>query len=121
MINSDLKKLIESNALALATTNNNKPHCVAVGFVKVVDEDKLLITNNCMTDTIENIKSNPDVAITVWTRNWEEFCEGFELIGTAEYFTDGDWLYEVKKLQENEGEACKGALLITVKEVKKLA
>ena len=122
MINTDLKKLIESNALALTTVSkDNKPHCIAVAFVKVIDEDKLLITNNYLVDTIENIKTNPNVAIAVWAKNWDEFCEGFELIGTAEHFTDEEWLYEIKQIPENEGEPCRGALVVTVTDLKKLA
>ena len=122
MINSGLRKLIEENALALATVDkDNKPHCIAVGFAKVVEEDQILITNNCMVDTISNIKNNPNISLTVWTRNWEDFCAGYELKGTAEYFEDGAWVDEIKKLPENEGEPCRGALVITVTDRKKLA
>ena len=39
-IDEALKNLIEENALALASTDeNNNPHCIAVGFVKVISEN----------------------------------------------------------------------------------
>jgi len=52
-INKELKRLIEENALAFATVDKNgNPHCIAVGFVKVVSK-------------------NPKVALSAWSKDWE--------------------------------------------------
>ncbi|NQT49922.1 pyridoxamine 5'-phosphate oxidase family protein [Candidatus Kuenenbacteria bacterium] len=119
---SKQKQVIENNALALASVNvNGSPHVVAAAFVKVVAEDKILVTNNYMNTTIENIQKNKQVALAVWNKDWEENCCGFEFIGIAEYFTSGEWYDKVKQLPENIDEPCKGALLITIKKVKRLA
>jgi predicted pyridoxine 5'-phosphate oxidase superfamily flavin-nucleotide-binding protein len=121
-IGEDLKALIENNALALATVGlDGKPHCIAVGYAKVVAINQILITDNFMAETRNNIQKNPNVSLTVWTRNWEEECEGYELKGTAEYFNKGEWCDEVKKIPENRGEPCKGAILVTVTKIKRLA
>jgi len=57
-IDKELKKLIESNALAFATVDKKgNPHCIAVGFVKVVSKNELLITDNYMAQTGENVKA----------------------------------------------------------------
>ena len=121
-ITEDLKVLIENNALALATVSSDgKPHCIAVGYAKVVGENQILLTDNQMAETRENILKNSNVALSVWTRNWEEDCAGYEFKGTAQYFKQGEWINLIKKIPENQGEPCKGAILIVVNQVKKLA
>jgi len=121
MINEGMKNMIENNAMGLATVDSSgKPHNIAVGFVKVVSENELVISNNYIKQTIENIKNNSNVALVVWERNWEENCIGYELIGNAEYFTEGKWLDFIKKIPINKGEPCKGAILVKVNEVKVL-
>ncbi len=46
---------------------------------------------------------------------------GYELRGTAEYITEGKWYEIVKRIPENESEPCKGAILVTINKIKKLA
>lgn len=117
-----MKKLIEGNAVAVATiSNNDVPHCIAVGYVKVVSPNQILLTNNYMRQTPENIKRAASVACAVWGREWEKVCEGYELIGRAEYFADGPWLEKIQAIPENQGEPCLGAILITIEKVKRLA
>ncbi len=121
-LNKELKSLIEDNALALATVDKSgKPHCIAVGFVKVVFKDKLLVTNNYMVETIKNIQKNSDISLTVWNKNWKQNCIGYELRGIAKYYTKSKWYDMIKQIPENEGEPCKGAILVTVKSIKRLA
>lgn len=121
-INQELKELIEENALALATIDEKgSPHCIAVGFVKVVSENQLLVTDNYMMGTRKNIQKNPNVALTVWNKDWKEKCIGYGLKGTAEYFTEGKWYKMIKKIPENKGEPCKGTILVTLTQIKKLA
>jgi len=71
--------------------------------------------------TLKNIERNNNVALAAWSRNWEEVCEGYELKGRAEYFTSGKWKEFVDNLPENKDENPKGAILITVEKIKKLA
>lgn len=121
-IKTEIKKIIEGNALALATTDkNNNPHCVAVGYPKVVAEDKIVISAIYVEETLKNIERNNNIALAVWGRDWEKTCKGYELKGKAEYFTSGKWKKFVDNLPENKGENPKGAILISVEEIKKLA
>ncbi|MFC1723054.1 pyridoxamine 5'-phosphate oxidase family protein [Nanoarchaeota archaeon] len=122
MIDINLKKLVENHPLALATiSDDGTPHCIAVAFVKVIDTDKLLITDNYMGTTAKNIQRDNSVALAVWNKDWEENCCGFELLGNAEYFSSGEWLDKVKAFPENKDYPAKGAILVTVKNTKKLA
>ncbi len=121
MINEGMKKMIENNALGLASVDESgSPHNIAVGFVKVVSDNELVISNNYIEKTIENIKANSNVSLVVWERNWEENCVGYELKGTAKYFTEGEWVDFIKKIPINEGEPCNGAILIKINQVKVL-
>lgn len=110
MINKTLKNLIEKNALAFATTNKKcNPHCIVVGCPKVVDKNKIVITNVEMVQTIKNIKQNKNVALVVWNRDWEKNCFGYKLKGKAKYFTSGKWKNFVDKMPENKEYKPKGA------------
>jgi len=117
----EIKTLIEENALAVATTDKeSNPHCIAVGYPKVVSENQIMLSAIYMMETLKNIEQNNNVALTVWSRRWEETCDGYELRGKAEYFTSGKWKDFVDGLSENKDEKPKGALLIIVDKIKKL-
>lgn len=118
-INNELKQLIEENALAFATINESgNPHCIAVADVKVISKNQILIGDNYLIETIKNINKNSNVALTVWNRNWEENCIGYELKGIAKYFKEGKWKEMVKKI--HKGFSPKGAILVTINKIKKL-
>jgi len=122
MINKGIKKIIEENALGLATTDEKgNPHNIAVGYVQVISKNQLVISDNWLEETIQNIKKNPNVALVVWVSNWKKNCVGYELKGKAEYFTSGKYHEMIKKLPINKGEPCKGAILVTLNKIKALA
>ena len=59
MISAGLKKLIESNAMALATIRRNgTPHNIAVAYVKVIDS-KLVISNVHIKESVKNYNLDP--------------------------------------------------------------
>lgn len=120
-INSGMKKLIESNALGFASVDKKGiPHNIAVALVKVVSKNQLLISDNYIEETLENIKTNQNVSLVVWTPDWLKNCIGYELTGKAEYFNSGKWLDAMKKIPENKGAPCKGAILVTINKIKVL-
>jgi len=121
MINEGMKNMIEDNALGFASVGRSgKPHNIAVGFVKVVSDNKLIIVDNYLNETIENIKINPNVSLVVWEKNWKENCIGYELRGTAKYFTEGKWIDFIKRIPEIKGEPCKGAISVKLNNIKVL-
>jgi len=110
-INKKLKNLIEKHPVALATVMpNGKPNVIGVAFVKVIGEDKLLITDNFMKQTVKDIKANPNIATVVWDKD----MNGFKLVGKAKYFNGGEWVDKVKAMPENKGLPAKGAILVSV-------
>lgn len=116
-INSKLIKLIETHPVALATTmKNGNPNVIGVAFAKVIDK-QLLITDNFMKQTLEDIKNNPNVVIVVWDKN----MEGYKLLGQASYYKSGKWVRKVKNIPENQDMPAKGAILIEITRIIKSA
>jgi len=111
---NDIKDKLEKAIVAVASVNNGKPHNIAVMYVKVKDE-KIIITNNHMKTTIDNIKNNPNVSLVFW-----EGEKGWRINGEAEYYDSGEWLDFVKSLEENKGYPAKGAVVINVNEIREL-
>jgi len=117
MITSEAKKIIEENPVAFATVNSdNKPNVIGVACVKVVSENQVLITDNYMKRTKENLERNNNICLAVWDKDWK----GYKLIGTAEYFTKGEWKEFIEKIPENKGLPAKGAILVTISKLIKL-
>jgi hypothetical protein len=50
--------------------------------------------------------------------DWKENCVGYELKGAAKYFIEGKWVDFIKKIPINEGEPCKGAILVKINKIK---
>lgn len=110
-ITPQVKKLIEQNPLALATVDSKgKPNVIGVAYVKVVADNKILVTDNYMKQTKENILKNKNVCLAVWDKK----RKGYKLVGRAKYLTTGKWRKFVEEIPENKDEPAKGAILITI-------
>lgn len=111
----DIKNKIERATIALASMNSEgKPHNIVIMDAKVRNE-KIIITNNYMKTTIENIRNNPNISLVFW-----EGKKGWRIDGKATYHNSGKWLDFVKSLKENEGYPAKGALMINVEKIENL-
>ena len=120
-IEKELKDLIENEAIAFSTSDEKgNPHVIAVGFVKVVSKDEILVTDNYMNETLKNLQKNKNVALAVWCSNWKKECVGYELKGIATYLNSGKWIEFVKKIPENKGMPAKGAIIIKITKIKKV-
>ncbi len=116
-MNDELKKLIEDNIVAFSTVDEKEfPHTIAVAYVKVKD-DKIIVTDNYMVTTIENITRNNKVCLCAWSQDGEL---GYRIKGFASYHQNDEWHEFVKKLPENEGFPSKGAIVIEPVNVTKL-
>ncbi len=117
MLTDEARELLENNPIAFATVDRGgKPNVIGVSGVKVVGDCQVVITDNFMRQTRENVMVNKSVCLAFW--NPEE--EGFKMVGTAEYFADGKWVEFVKALPENKGFPAKGAILVTAEKLTRL-
>lgn len=120
IITAGIKKLIEANVMAFSTVDaKGNPHSIAVACCKVFDND-IVISNTHIEASIENISKNPNVALTVWNKDWETACIGFELKGIARNETEGKWFDYVKDLPDNEGYDVQSAIVVKIENLKKL-
>lgn len=115
-ITIEIKKIIEENPVAFATVADNKPNVIGVAYVKVISKDEVLVTDNYMKQTKDNLIRNNNICLAVWNKDWE----GYKLIGTAQYMDKGKWFDYVKKMPENKGLPAKGAIIIKISEIIKL-
>ena len=110
-IDPKTKRLIEGNPLAFATVDKKgHPNVIGVACVKVVASDQILITDNYMRQTLENLNVHPDICLAVWDKG----CNGVKIVGTAQYFINGKWKTIVEGMPDNKGLPAKGAILVTV-------
>lgn len=124
IINSKIKNLLEGEIVALSTVNNSgEPHSIAIAYPKVVSKSKVVITDNFMEETVNNIKTNSSVSLLVWSKDWEDVdnCYGYELKGECEYHDSGKWKEFVENMEENEEFPAKGALLVKAEKIKELS
>jgi predicted pyridoxine 5'-phosphate oxidase superfamily flavin-nucleotide-binding protein len=115
-IKKEVKDLIEQNPVAFATVNSSKPNVIGVAYVKVVSKNQVIITDNYMKQTKNNLEKNSNVCLAVWDKDWN----GFKLVGNAEYLSSGKWKKFVEEMPENKGLPAKGAILITISDLIKL-
>jgi len=111
----EIKKEIERATIAVATCDKGgNPNNIPIMFAKVKD-NKIIITNNYMGKTKENILENSKVALVFWKGE-----AGYKIKGKADYYDYGEYLNFVKSLKENKGLPAKGAIVIEVKEITKI-
>jgi len=112
-----IKSTIEKLPMFIATTDKKcKPHVIAIACVKVIDDKKLLITDNYMETTKKNLLSNNKMEILVYGKNWK----GYRLNGKSQYYKSGKWLDQVKAMKENKNHPAKGAIIVTVSKIEKV-
>ena len=112
----ELKEILETNSLSFSSVNKNAfPHTIYVLYAKVIGGNKILITDNYMKKIKENILENKTAALSLLVGE-----AAFELCGTAEYFSSGELIDKIKAIPENKGAPCKGAIVVSVKEIVKM-
>ena len=105
--------LLKNQLWYLATCSEDEPNAVPVGFKKVADDGTLLIGDVFFKVTLKNLLANPNVSISACDH---ATSEGYQVKGTAEYFTEGPVFEEIKTLCEElfHGKlAPKGAVRVT--------
>jgi predicted pyridoxine 5'-phosphate oxidase superfamily flavin-nucleotide-binding protein len=105
-------------AVVATATKEGLPNAVPVTMKKLLDDETVLIADNFLNKTLENMKKNPQVAITFWDK-----IEGYQLKGTVSVKTSGQVFEETAKWVEERAKAlnmplkAKGAVVFKIDEI----
>ncbi|MFW6151001.1 MAG: pyridoxamine 5'-phosphate oxidase family protein [Chloroflexota bacterium] len=102
------------NGYALATaTREGEPHVIPVGFGRVLSDEEILLVDVFMQKSLENMKGNARVTISVWDM---ESLTGYEFKGQARIETSGSVFDESRQMVKNLFPRldAKGAVIVTV-------
>lgn len=112
------KELIENNPCHIATVNSKKePNLSVASDIKILDKNIILISNNEMINTPDNILSNENIVITSFNDKWA----GLRLSGKAKYYTSGEYFNICNTYFNNETATPKGAIIVTINKVEGIA
>ena len=115
-MDENVKKLLKGQMWYLATYDQ-EPNAVPVAFKDVTEDGKLLVGDVFLETTLDNIRKNGKIAVSVSSGST---LEGYQIKGTAEYVTEGPIVETFKKQVEAmfKGAAtAKGALIVTPKKI----
>jgi len=107
--------LLNRRKIVVLTTSNlqAKPWAI-LAEVNQAKDDQIIITDNEMVITRENLLKNKQVALLAFEEDYS-YC--LKILGEAEYYTEGEYFDFVKNLETNKDQSPKGAIVITIKEV----
>ncbi|HMB01820.1 MAG TPA: pyridoxamine 5'-phosphate oxidase family protein [Spirochaetota bacterium] len=105
--------ITDDKIFCLATANNEGiPNVVYVKYLKVIDDKTILIADNKMKKTLNNLQENPNAAFAVR----DDESGSYQVKGKVEYFTSGPHYDEVRNWCRQDL-ARKGAVLLHVNAV----
>lgn len=115
------KDLIEGKPIHIATVNsNNNPNLSVASDVRIIEEDKIIISINEMNNTQKNIEYNPNVVLTVFNKEWV----GLRIFGKGQFYTEGEYYDFCNNTFFSNGEVTpfgatkpKGAIVIKVEKI----
>ena len=110
--------LIENNPIHIATVcKNGKPNLSVASDIKVLNDNTILISQNEMIHTPDNIMQNQNVVLTSFNDKWA----GIRLTGKAKYYTSGKYFKICNDLFNNETATPKGVIIVKIKLVEGIA
>ena len=97
------------------TTVNQKgmPNTIYVVCVKRIGEDRIVVANNKMHKTLENIKAGTKATLLYITKE----KKSFQVKGSLAYMTDGDIYDDMKNRWLDKKYPGYGAVVLTIEEV----
>jgi uncharacterized protein len=114
VLTADLKEFLDANKMWVLATAGETPNAVPIYFTKVLNDNRLLLTDVFMKKTLDNIKNNSKVAIAVYNA---EKLQGYQLKGTASYSVEGPLVVEANKLAAALKLTAKGVVTVEVDEI----
>lgn len=105
----------KDNVVFLSTCSDDIPNVVPIGFARPLDDKTILLVDNYMKKTRQNMEKNPKAALVVRDASKcpYQFKGSVEIFESGEYFEEAvDWATSVmSKLSP------KAAIIFTVEEI----
>lgn len=100
-LTTQMKAMFEKQlAVAATASKDGIPNVGPKGSMQVVDDETLAYSEGTGQKTLRNLQENPKVAVIVVDR---DSADGYQVKGTAELLTSGDFFERVAKRQEERG------------------
>lgn len=97
-LTSEMKAMFAQQLAVIATASKDgTPNVGPKGSMHVFDDETLVYSEGTAGKTFRNLKENPRVAVMVVDR---DKADGYQVKGTAELLTGGDFFEQVAKRQE---------------------
>ena len=106
------------NVILATATKDGVPNAVPMGAKKLIDDETILLSDQFLNKTLNNMKENPQVAVTFWSG-----FEGYQLKGTITIETSGERFDETADWIDKMGKAMnfplksKGAVIMKISEI----
>lgn len=123
-IPENIKKLaieaVKKKTLVMGTANKKFiPNAIplsAVGYPKIIDDDKFVILDNYLLKTKENLEENPIACLTFWD---PETREGYQVKGSIEIKSSGDLFEKIISDVKNKAPKLspRAIVILKIKEV----
>ncbi len=114
---TNYKKLLENNPCHIATvTKQGLPNLAVASDIKVLDNKTILVSNNEMIHTPDNLQVNKNCVLTSFSDQWK----GLRLTGVGTYHTSGKYFVLCNQYFNNETATPKGAIVMKIKKVESL-
>jgi uncharacterized protein len=116
-----MNSIKKADVFVLGTsTKDGKPNVIYVAYLKAIDDENIIIADNKMVKTLDNVLANPQMAFTFR----DDEAGSYQIKGHIEYHTDDAYHDEVKTWCKQHLSR-KGAIVLHIDEVyngsKKLA
>ncbi len=112
-LTNDMIDGIKNNELFYIATCSKEqiPNVVPIAYLKWIDNNKVLVADNFMKKTLQNLRENPHVSFVV---KEVRQCP-FQFKGNVEIYTEGEYMDEAAKMVEKYKP--KSAIVIEIKEI----
>jgi len=112
-LNDKVKKLLEETKTWILSTCGENPNAVPI-FFNALKGNEIILYDVFMKKTLENIKKNDSVALTVFD---DSKLQGYQIKGTARYSTETSFVEDGNAISNKFNLTTKGALIVQAHEV----
>lgn len=115
-LSPEVKEVIQKQKpLPIATADKTgKPNVIFVGMWKFIDDETIMIVDNFLKKTADNLKANPKLSLVAYD---SESKQSYQVKGSVDYLEKGDRFEEAKAMASSKKLPGKAVLIFHIEEV----